>query len=39
MNQLGPGNNIGLRLRMLDYDLSKVKLDGEQHGRFEDTLP
>lgn len=39
MNQLGPGNNIGLRLRMLDYDLSKVRTVGEQHERFEDTLP
>jgi hypothetical protein len=39
MNQLGPGNNIGLRLKMRDYDFSKVKLVGEQHERFEDTLP
>jgi len=38
-NQLGPGNNIALRLRMLQYDLSGVKLDGDQHQRFEDTLP
>ena len=26
MHQLGPGNNIGLRMRMLDYDLGKVQL-------------
>lgn len=39
MNQLGPGNNIGLRMRMLDYDLSRVRLVGEQHETFEDTLP
>jgi len=38
-HQLGPGNNISLRMRMLDYDLSKVKLIGEQHETFEDTLP
>jgi len=38
-NQMGPGNNIGLRIRMLEYDLSGVELDGEQHERFEDTLP
>lgn len=38
-NQLGPGNNIGLRLQMMSYDLSGVELDGEQHDRFEDTLP
>ena len=38
-NQLGPGNNIGLRLKMLGYDLSEVRLDGDQHETFEDTLP
>ena len=38
-NQLGPGNNIGLRLQMMDYDLSRLKLNGKQHQRFEDTLP
>ena len=39
-NQLGPGNNIGLRLAVahgrVDADF---ELDGEQHLRFEDTLP
>lgn len=40
MNQLGPGNNIGLRLSMLGCEnLKHVHLDGEQHERFEDTLP
>lgn len=39
MNQLGPGNNLGLRMRMMDYDLRKVRLVGEQHRHFEDTLP
>lgn len=38
-NQLGPGNNIGLRLQMMDYDLRKVRTVGPQHERFEDTLP
>jgi hypothetical protein len=39
MHQLGPGNNIGLRIAMMKYDLSQVHLDGEQHETFEDTLP
>jgi hypothetical protein len=40
VNQLGPGNNIGLRLRMLSCENSnEIKLDGEQHASFEDTLP
>ena len=38
-NQLGPGNNIGLRMKMLNYDLKNVRTVGEQHQRFEDTLP
>lgn len=39
-HQLGPGNNVGLRLRVragligADFDLV-----GEQHEHFEDTLP
>ena len=40
MNQLGPGNNIALRVAMLGCEnLRHVKLDGPQHERFEDTLP
>ena len=39
INQLGPGNNIGLRMKMLKYDLSKARTVGKQHERFEDTLP
>lgn len=40
MNQLGPGNNIALRFRMRDCEnIGQVKLIGEQHERFEDTLP
>lgn len=38
-NQLGSGNNISLRLQMLDYDLSDMQTVGQQHERFEDTLP
>jgi hypothetical protein len=40
VNQLGPGNNIGLRLAcaagLVDHNVETV---GEQHERFEDTLP
>lgn len=40
MNQLGPGNNIALRLRMRHCtNIGDVKLIGEQHETFEDTLP
>jgi len=40
MNQLGPGNNIGLRLSVRDCDnIGGVRLVGEQHRTFEDTLP
>lgn len=39
-NQLGPGNNIPLRIKMMSCDnYMHVQLDGEQHERFEDTLP
>ena len=39
-NQLGAGNNIGLRIRMLSCEnASKIRLRGEQHQTFEDTLP
>lgn len=40
VNQLGPGNNIGLRLLMISCtNAHAIKLRGEQHKRFEDTLP
>ena len=40
VNQLGPGNNIMLRLRMISCEnAGKIKLRGEQHATFEDTLP
>jgi hypothetical protein len=39
-NQLGPGNNIVLRLQMRTCtNANKLRLVGEQHERFEDTLP
>lgn len=39
-NQLGPGNNIGLRLAaMRDRTLGDFELVGEQHETFDDTLP
>ena len=40
VNQLGEGNNIALRLEMSSCEnADKIKLVGEQHERFEDTLP
>jgi hypothetical protein len=40
MNQLGPGNNIPLRLAMRNCEnIKQVRLDGAQHETFEDTLP
>jgi hypothetical protein len=39
-NQLGPGNNIGLRIRMISCEnAGKIRLKGEQHPTFENTLP
>lgn len=40
VNQLGPGNNIGLRIQMMTCENAKlIKLRGAQHATFEDTLP
>lgn len=40
INQVGNGNNIGLRLQMRDcQNAKKIRLRGEQHQTFEDTLP
>jgi hypothetical protein len=40
VHQLGPGNNIGLRMRMMTCaNANKIRTRGEQHQRFEDTLP
>jgi len=39
-NQLGPGNNLALRLRAIIGDIdANVQTVGPQHQRFEDTLP
>lgn len=39
-HQAGPGNNIGLRLRLFSCEnAGNVRLRGEQHACFEDTLP
>lgn len=40
VNQLADGNNIPLRLEMSSCEnADKIKLVGEQHERFEDTIP
>lgn len=40
MHQMGAGNNVHLRLAMMRCtNLHQVKLVGEQHEDFEDTLP
>lgn len=39
LHQLGPGNNIALRIAALDGRFANLQLDGEQHETFEDTLP
>ena len=39
-NQLGPGNNIAMRMAMRNCEnASKIKIVGEQHETFEDTIP
>jgi hypothetical protein len=37
-HQLGEGNNIGLRFRLLRGELPVPEVDGPQHETFEDTL-
>jgi len=40
MNQLGSGNNIAMRMRMISCENSKhITLVGDQHETFEETLP
>lgn len=40
MHQAGRGNNLGLRLSLLQCtNADQLKLRGEQHTCFEDTLP
>lgn len=38
-NQLGPGNNIALRLAHSRGRIPRFEIDGPQHDRFEGTLP
>jgi hypothetical protein len=39
-HQLGVGNNIALRLSMMNYDnVGEIKVYGQQHQTFEETLP
>ncbi len=39
-HQLGAGNNLGLRMQMMTCEnIGKLRLVGEQHQTFEDTLP
>ena len=37
-NQLGSGNNIGVRMAVMTGSMPVPKIDGPQHERFEDTL-
>lgn len=39
IHQLGPGNNIALRIQARDSRYDNLHTDGPQHVRFEDTLP
>lgn len=40
MNQVGAGNNIALRIQMTScQNAGKIRLRGEQHRTFEETLP
>lgn len=40
LNQLGPGNNIALRIAMRSCEnLSEARTVGKQHATFADTLP
>jgi len=38
-NQIGVGNNLGVRMAAARGDLPVPEIGGEQHERFEDTLP
>jgi hypothetical protein len=38
-HQLGPGNNVTLRLSAMDGRFKNFQTIGPQHERFEDTLP
>jgi hypothetical protein len=38
-NQIGPGNNIPVRLAVMRGTLPFPEIDGEQHETFDETLP
>lgn len=38
-NQIGPGNNLGVRLAVMTGQMPMPEVNGPQHERFEDTLP
>lgn len=38
-NQIGSGNNIGMRLAVATGRMPIPEVDGDQHESFEDTLP
>jgi hypothetical protein len=38
-NQLGAGNNIGVRLAVMAGRMPVPEIDGEQHATFDETLP
>lgn len=39
IHQLGPGNNLALRIKAMDGRFKDLRTVGAQHDRFEDTLP
>lgn len=39
LHQLGPGNNLALRMLAMDGRYKHLRVVGPQHERFEDTLP
>lgn len=40
MNQVGPGNNIALRIQLLSCENTKeIRVIGDQHRTFKETLP
>jgi hypothetical protein len=38
-NQLGHGNNLGVRMDVIRGRLPAPEVDGKQHDNYEDTLP
>lgn len=40
VNQIGPGNNLALRMQMMSCENARaIRIHGDQHETFEDTLP